>query len=97
MPGSGKTLFQAASANLNPWTEVKVDGDNPDRGPLLIIGGDKDHTVPPAIVKSSYKHQKDNASETEIIEIADRGHSLTIDSGWKEVADKSLEFIKKYV
>jgi pimeloyl-ACP methyl ester carboxylesterase len=95
VPGSGKTLFQAASANLNPWTEVKVDGDNPDRGPMLIIGGDQDHTVPPAIVKSSYKHQKDNPSETLITEIENRGHSLTIDSGWKDVADVALDFVRK--
>ena len=54
VPGSGVPIFQAAAANLNPWTEAKVDIDNPDRGPLLIVVGDQDHTVPPAIASASY-------------------------------------------
>src|SRR5881628_2653329 len=54
VPGSGVPIFQAATANLNPWTEAQVDTKNPKRGPMLIIVGDKDHTVPPAIAKASY-------------------------------------------
>jgi non-heme chloroperoxidase len=97
VPTAGKPLFQAAAANLNPWTEVKVDTENPDRGPLLIISGEKDNTVPWSIANASYGQQKHNASLTEIVEIPNRGHSLTIDSGWREVADKALEFIKRFV
>jgi len=97
VPASGAPLFQAATANLNPWTEVKVDTDNPDRGPLLIISGEKDHTVPWAIANASYKQQKDNPGVTEIVEIPNRGHALTIDSGWGEVAEKALEFVKRFV
>ncbi|MEA2900723.1 MAG: hypothetical protein QOH36_610 [Actinomycetota bacterium] len=97
VPGSGEPLFQAATANLNPWTEAKVDTENPDRGPLLIISGEKDHTVPWAIANSSYKHQADNKDVTEIVEIPNRGHSLTIDSGWREVADTALHFIRRFV
>jgi non-heme chloroperoxidase len=97
VPASGAPLFQAATANLNPWTEVKVDTGNPDRGPLLIISGEKDHTVPWAIANASYKQQKDNPGVTEIAEIPNRGHALTIDSGWREVADKALEFVKRFV
>lgn len=97
VPASGKSLFQAAVANFNPWTEVKVDTDNPDRGPLLLISGEKDHTVPWAITNASYKQQKDNPGITEIVEIKNRGHALTIDSGWREVADTTLEFIKRFV
>jgi hypothetical protein len=62
---SGKPLFQAAAANLNPWTEAKVDTDNPERGPLLIISGEKDNTVPWAIANASYKQQQDNDAVTE--------------------------------
>jgi len=69
------------TANLNPWTEAKVDTDNPERGPLLIISGEKDHIVPPAIANASYKQRQDNQGVTEIIEIKNRGHALTIDSG----------------
>src|SRR6266513_5330691 len=82
----GAPLFQAAAANLNPWTEVKVDSKNPERGPLLLISGEKDHTVPWAIVNASYKKQRRNEGVTEIEKVPNRGHALTIDSGWREVA-----------
>jgi pimeloyl-ACP methyl ester carboxylesterase len=97
VPASGAPLFQAATANLNPWTEAKVDSKNPDRGPLLIISGEKDHTVPWAIANASYKRQKRNQAVTEIIEIPNRGHALTVDSGWREVADTALTFIRRFV
>jgi len=96
VPTSGKPLFQAATANFNPWTEAKVDTDNPERGPLLIISGEKDNTVPWAIANASYKQQQDNPAVTEIIEIKGRGHALTIDSGWREVADTALAFVKRF-
>jgi non-heme chloroperoxidase len=96
VPGSGAPLFQAAAANLNPWTEVRVDTENPERGPLLIISGEKDHTVPWAIANASFKRQRRNASVTEIVEIPNRGHALTIDSGWRDVADTALAFIKRF-
>jgi non-heme chloroperoxidase len=96
VPGSGGPLFQAAAANLNPWTEAKVDTGNPGRGPLLIISGEKDHTVPWSIANASYKQQKDNASVTEIVEMPNRGHALTIDSGWREVADTALAFVQRF-
>jgi non-heme chloroperoxidase len=96
VPASGEPLFQAATANLNPWTEAKVDTGNPDRGPLLIISGEKDHTVPWSIANASYRQQKDNPGVTEIVEIPGRGHSLTIDSGWQEVADTALAFVRRF-
>ena len=96
VPGSDVTLFQASSANLNPWTEAKVDTKNPGRGPLLIIDGEMDHTVPWAIANASYKRQKRNPGVTEIVKIPGRGHSLTIDHGWREVADTALVFVQKH-
>lgn len=96
VPGAGAPVFQAALANLNPWTEVKVDTKNPSRGPLLIIWGGKDHTVPPAIAKAAYGRQRRNPGETKLKEIAGRGHSLTIDGGWREVADAALAFVKRF-
>jgi non-heme chloroperoxidase len=97
VPASGKPLFQAASANLNPWTEAKVDTKNPDRGPLLIIDGEKDNTVPWAIANASFKRQERNEGVTEIVQIPNRGHSLTIDNGWREVADTTLQFVQRFV
>jgi pimeloyl-ACP methyl ester carboxylesterase len=97
VPASGTPLFQAASANLNPWTEAKVNSKNPERGPLLIISGEKDNTVPWAIANASYKKQKRNPGVTEIVEVPDRGHALTIDSGWRKVADTALNFVKRFV
>ena len=96
MPTPGKPLFQAATANLTPWTEAKVDTKNPDRGPLLLISGERDHTVPWAIVKASYQQQQDNPGVTEIEKFPGRGHALIIDSGWCEVADKALGFVKRF-
>jgi non-heme chloroperoxidase len=97
VPASGTPLFQAATANLNPWTEAKVDTKNPDRGPLLLIAGEKDNTAPFAITNASYKKQKQNEGVTEIVEMPNRGHGLVIDSGWREVADTALAFIRRFV
>jgi non-heme chloroperoxidase len=97
VPGSGEPIFQAAAANLNPWTEAKVDSKNPERGPLLVMSGEVDHTVPWAIANASYKREKRNPGVTEIVEMKGRGHSLTIDSGWREVADTALAFVKRFV
>jgi pimeloyl-ACP methyl ester carboxylesterase len=93
----GVALMQMANANLNPFTEAKVDPKNPDRGPMLIIDGEKDHTVPWAIANAAYQKQRHNDGVTEIRQIPNRGHSLTIDSGWREVADTALAFVKRFV
>jgi pimeloyl-ACP methyl ester carboxylesterase len=96
VPGPGKPLFQAAAANLNPWTEAKVEARNPERGPLLIVSADQDHTVPPAIAKASFKKEKKNPGVTEYVELEGRGHALTIDGGWREVADIALTFVQRF-
>jgi pimeloyl-ACP methyl ester carboxylesterase len=92
----GISLVQMGNANLNPWTEAKVDTKSPDRGPLLIIDGEKDHTVPWAIANAAYKRQKRNPGVTEIVKIPNRGHSLTIDHGWREVAQTALDFVRRF-
>lgn len=97
VPASGEPLFEAAASNLNPWTEAKVDSTNPDRGPLLIISGEKDNTVPWAIAHASYKRQLRNQGVTEIVEMPNRGHALTVDHGWREVAQTALGFISRFV
>ena len=96
VPASGVPLFQAAAENFNPRTEAKVDVDNPDRGPLLIISGEQDNTVPRAISHAAYKRQQHNKGVTEFAEIPGRGHALTIDSGWSEVAETALAFIRRF-
>jgi non-heme chloroperoxidase len=97
VPTSGEPIFQAAAANLNPWTEAKVDSKNPGRGPMLIIAGGKDHTVPVAISKSSFKHEQDNEGVTEMVEMADRGHAMVIDDNWREIAETALKFVERFV
>lgn len=96
VPASGRPLFQAATANLNPWTEAAVETHNPERGPLLIVSGEKDNTVPWAIANASYHQEAKNPGVTEIVELANRGHALTIDSGWREVAETALAFVKRF-
>ena len=96
VPGPAEPLFQAAVANLNPWSEARVDTKNTDRGPMLIISADSDHTVPWAIANASYKKEKRNENVTEIVKMQGRGHSLTIDEGWREVAETALEFVRRF-
>jgi len=96
--GSGLPIFQAALANANPRTEVRVDTTNPARGPLLIVSGKRDHQVPWSLAKGAYHRQRKNeAAVTEVVEIPERGHSLTIDRGWQDVAQTALDFIRRFV
>src|SRR3954447_20142985 len=95
--GPGVALMQMANANLNPRSQAKLDPADPDRGPLLIIDGEKDHTAPWAIANASYKRQRRNTAVTEITQMPNRGHSLTIDSGWREVAETALAFVRRFV
>lgn len=96
VPAPGRPLFQAALANVNPWTEVQADTRNPERGPLLIVSGEKDNIVPWSMANAAYKRQRRNPSTTEIAEISNRGHSLVFDSGWREVADVALAFVERF-
>jgi pimeloyl-ACP methyl ester carboxylesterase len=97
VPGAGAPMFESGTANLNPWTEAHVDSQSPDRGPMLIIAADQDHTVPVAVSKAAFKQQERNKGTTEFVEMPDRGHALTIDHGWRAVADTALAFIRRFV
>jgi pimeloyl-ACP methyl ester carboxylesterase len=97
VPAPGKALFQAAFANVNPGTEAKVDSKSPGRGPLLIVGGELDRTVPWSIANASYKRERRNPEVTQVVKMPGRGHSLVIDSGWEEVADTALAFVQRFV
>jgi non-heme chloroperoxidase len=92
----GKPIFQAAMANLNPGAETKVDTANPKRGPLLLFTGGADHAVPPAMSRAAYRKQARNQGISEHVELPNRGHSLTIDHGWREVAENSLAFVERF-
>lgn len=94
---SGVPIFQAAAANLNPFSETKVKFKAEDRGPILIVSGEKDHTVPHAISHAAYKKHRKNPGVTEFVELPNRGHSLVIDHGWPEVAQTALDFVKRFV
>jgi pimeloyl-ACP methyl ester carboxylesterase len=95
MPAPGRPLFQAATALFNPNSATKVNLTNASRGPLLLVSGEKDHTVPPVMVKSTLKAYNKSPAITEFKEFAGRGHSLTIDSGWRELAEYSLTWLKQ--
>jgi pimeloyl-ACP methyl ester carboxylesterase len=95
IPAPGKPLFEAAAANFNPHSAAKVDSANSGRGPLLLIMGGKDHTVPEAVTRSTLKQYRHSDAVTDIVEFADRAHSLTIDHGWREVADRTLAWLRE--
>ncbi len=94
MPAPARPLFQAATATLNPNAATKVDTFNARRGPLLLISGGMDNTVPPVLVKSTLKAYRWSKAVTEYKEFLGRGHSLTIDSGWWDIADYCLSWLK---
>ncbi|TDT98243.1 alpha-beta hydrolase superfamily lysophospholipase [Streptomyces sp. 846.5] len=94
IPAPGKPLFEAAAANFNPHSPAKVDTDNSGRGPLLLITGGQDHTVPEAVTKATLKQYRHSDAVTDLLEFADRAHSLTIDHGWREVADATLTWLQ---
>jgi non-heme chloroperoxidase len=96
VPSPGRPLFEAAFANFSPNSPTKIDTDNSTRGPLLLTSGDHDHTVPPAVVKGTHKLYAKSTAVTELKTFANRGHSLTIDHGWEEVAQASLDFLKQH-
>ena len=91
----GRPLFEAGLAAFTPHSPDAVDTHKADRGPLLLIMGGRDHTVPEAITKSTFKRYRHSTAVTDLVEFADRGHSLTIDSGWHEVADACLTWLDK--
>jgi pimeloyl-ACP methyl ester carboxylesterase len=96
IPAPGKPLFEAAVANFSLHSPAKVDTANDKRGPLLLIMGGRDHTVPEAITKATVKQYRHSSAETDLLEFADRGHSLTIDHGWREVAEACLRWLKEH-
>ena len=93
IPSPARPLFQAAAANFSVHSEAKVNTANETRGPLLLISGKQDHTVPDVSTRSTLKQYRDSAAVTELKQFEGRGHSLTIDSGWREVADATLEWL----
>jgi non-heme chloroperoxidase len=93
IPAPGRPLFQAATANLQPHSEAKLDV-NAKRGPLLITGGEKDKTVPEITSKNIYKLYRNSPSKTDYVSFKNRGHSLIVDSGWKEIADYTLKWLE---
>ncbi|NUR30352.1 MAG: alpha/beta hydrolase [Catenulispora sp.] len=95
IPAPGKPLFEAAAANFNPHSPAKVDTDNDTRGPLLLIMGGKDHTVPEAVTRATLKQYRHASTVNDILEFPDRAHSLTIDSGWRDVAEACLSWLKE--
>lgn len=95
VPSPGKPLFEAAFANFSPNSPAKVNTRNKTRGPLLVTAGGQDHTVPPAVSTSTRKQYHRSPAITDFVEFNDRGHSLTIDHGWEEIADYALDWLGK--
>ncbi|WP_029135696.1 alpha/beta hydrolase [Nakamurella lactea] len=93
IPAPGRPLFEAAAANFSLHSPAKVQTDNADRGPLLLVMASEDHTVPESITKSTFKQYRHSSAVTELLEFAGRGHSLTIDAGWRDVADGCLGWL----
>lgn len=96
IPSPARPLFQAAAANFVMHSQAKVNTANETRGPLLLISGTEDHTVPDVVTRSTLKQYRDSAAVTELQQFEGRGHSLTVDHGWKDVADAVLDWLKTH-
>ncbi|WP_121193483.1 alpha/beta hydrolase [Motilibacter peucedani] len=94
IPAPGKPLFEAAASNFSPHSPAAVDTANSGRGPLLLIASGKDHTVPESVTRSTLKQYRHSDAVTDLHTFPDKGHSLTIDSGWGEVADTCLAWLR---
>ncbi len=94
VPSPARPLFQAAAANFVMHSQAAVDTANQTRGPLLLVSGTADHTVPDVVTRSTLKQYRDSAAVTELKQFEGRGHSLTIDPGWREVANAVLDWLK---
>ncbi|MFF5211425.1 alpha/beta hydrolase [Streptosporangium sp. NPDC000396] len=94
----GVPPYPASAGAFGPWSEPEVDAVAKDRGPLLLISGEMDHIVPWAAARAAYDKQVRNEHHlTEIIEMPGRGHSLTVDNGWREVCGTALTFMQRFV
>jgi len=95
IPGPGRPLFEASAANFKKASPAAVDTKKRDRGPLLIVGGGQDHTVPEVVARAAYKLYSGSGAITEYQVFPDRGHSLVLDHGWREIADYTLSWLKR--
>jgi pimeloyl-ACP methyl ester carboxylesterase len=96
IPAPGRPLFEAAAANFDPHSPAKVDTANENRGPLLLIASGRDHTVPESVTRATLKQYRHSAAVTDIRTFPDRGHSLVVDSGWPEIAEFCLTWLKEH-
>jgi len=93
IPGPGKPLFQGAAANFSRHSPAKVDTQKADRGPLLLTSGTDDHTVPLKVTEEVFAMYEKGSGHTDLHLFEGRGHSLTIDHGWSDVAHVILKWL----
>jgi pimeloyl-ACP methyl ester carboxylesterase len=97
VPSPAKPLFEVAVANFVPGSAASVAVGNAERGPLLLVAAGRDNTVPPSVVRAQHKRYAKSPAVTDIQEFAHRGHSIVVDSGWREVADTVRDWLKQRV
>jgi pimeloyl-ACP methyl ester carboxylesterase len=96
IPAPGKPLFEVVGAKKDPASPTAVDVANATRGPLLIIGAERDHIVAESVTRQAAELQSTSGAVTDYHVFAGRGHSLVIDSRWRDVADYTLGWIKAH-
>jgi pimeloyl-ACP methyl ester carboxylesterase len=89
VPETGQIYYEAGFANfhLHPPTEVHFKMQ--ERAPLLIVGAEKDHTIPASLAKKAFeKYEKHEAYEaqTDYVEFEGRPHLMMVAEGWEEIA-----------
>ncbi|WP_156162215.1 alpha/beta hydrolase [Demequina iriomotensis] len=94
--GPGRVAFEVASQRREARAPAGVDTVTVDRGPMLVIAAGKDRLVPPVAASDTFRIQSRNPCPTDFVEFVDRGHTLTLDQGWPEVADRVVEYLDRH-
>lgn len=87
VPTPGKVYWDGIVAPAQ-----KIRWDNPERAPLLLIGGGLDRIADASMTKAIYAKQKAAPSKTELKIYPDRSHWTCMDPGWEQVADEALDW-----
>jgi pimeloyl-ACP methyl ester carboxylesterase len=94
VPGPRRVLFQAELANLNPFAETAINVRRNNRAPLLLIAASQDHLAPPSVVLANARAYRNSLATTEFREFPGRTHFIIVQSGWREVANYTLDWVR---
>jgi len=94
VPGPRRVLLQTELANLNPFAETAINVRRNNRAPLLLIAASQDHLSPPSTVRANARAYRNSLATTEYREFPGRTHFIIAQSGWQEVANFAIDWVR---